>query len=156
MEYRRPNHRVKWLSRVGFAAYGADFTFACPQEIGDRKITAWNITLTATGTAAIDRAISTDGVALVDALLRDERRHAGWQACKTDPLFLARFARGVFGVARGLLTNLERCLGLRLGNALGVLACLFLRDSAFLPGFLRRAFCVSAFGGCPLRGFAFG
>ena len=71
-------------------------------------------------------------------------------------LFLARFARGVFGVARGLLIPFKRCIGLHLGNALGVLARLFFRDSACLPSFLSRAFCVSPFGRDPVRRSAFG
>ena len=71
-------------------------------------------------------------------------------------LFLPRLARGVFGVARGLLILFERCIGLHLGNALGVLPRLFFRDSVCLPGFLSRALCVSQFGGDPVRVFVFG
>jgi len=41
-------------------------------------------------------------------------------------LFLPRLARGVFGVARGLLILFEHCIGLHLGNTLGVLPRLFL------------------------------
>ena len=70
-------------------------------------------------------------------------------------LLLAPLARGVFGVARCFLITFEHCFGLRLRKTLGVLPFLFIRDSVCLPGFLRRAFCVSTFGGGPLRGFAF-
>jgi hypothetical protein len=70
-------------------------------------------------------------------------------------LFLPRFARSVFGVARGLLILFERCISLRLGNALGALARPFFHDSVCLPGFLSRALCVSPFGGDPVRVLAF-
>ena len=44
--------------------------------------------------------------------------------CRTVPRCLCppRLARGVFGVARGLLILFEHCIGLHLGSALGVLA----------------------------------
>ena len=71
-------------------------------------------------------------------------------------LFLPRLARGVFGVARGFLILFERCIGLYLGHALGVLPRLFFRDSVCLPGFLSLAFSVSQFGFDPVRGFVLG
>ena len=65
-------------------------------------------------------------------------------------------ARGILGVARGLLVLLARCNGRHLGNALGVFAGFFFRHSACLPGFLSRAFCLPTFCGDLVRVLAFG
>lgn len=75
---------------------------------------------------------------------------------KTLLLFLPRFACRVFGVARRLLIFFKRCVGLRLGNALGILARPFFGGSAFLPNLLSPSFCVSPFSGGPICLFAFG
>lgn len=61
-----------------------------------------------------------------------------------------------FGIARRLRILLERSIGLRLGNALSVLARLFFRDSACFAGLLDCVLCGSLFGVYPLRVFAFG
>ena len=66
------------------------------------------------------------------------------------------FARGILGVARGLLILFKRCIGRNLGNAPGVFAGLFFRDNLCLPGFLSRAFCVSPFCSDLVRVLAFG
>jgi hypothetical protein len=81
---RRPLQACRCSPRIGLAKI--------EQEIGDRKITAWNITIAATGAAAIDRAISTYGVAL-DALLRDSTRRE--RRLHAVPLLLVRDGKEV-------------------------------------------------------------
>src|SRR4029077_15649248 len=71
-------------------------------------------------------------------------------------LFLSGFARGVFGIGRGLLILLERRRGLELGSPLGVLARLLFRNSVCLPDSLSLALLVSQLGGGPVRALVFG
>jgi len=64
---------------------------------------------------------------------------------------LPGFARGIFGITRGLLIEFQSCICIALGNPRGVFPGLFFDDSVRLPDFLGGALCISQVRGYPFR-----
>ena len=78
-------------------------------------------------------------ISLLKPRIDSKRTHVGMTARRRQGLFLPRFACGVFGVARGLLVVLERCIGVGLGEAFGIRARPLLDGRLCLVGFRSRA-----------------